>query len=466
MDTLRNHGKWQAMIMTLTSRAQNAFIAASRQQAAHTGNLPKWLRDIHETGLETFVNVGFPNRKNEEWKYTSLKPITDSEFTLPPCAGHVDPAWLASLMSPAEITLVFVDGFFVPELSTHLDDACRDGLVIQTLGWALEHRAEAVRNLLAQTEALQATSLAPDPFLALNHAFLREGAFVALGRNVQAHRPIHLLHVATQSTAGQVQGAAGACAPALFARHFIVLDECASASVCETYAGASEGVSFSNVATDVRLGAGARLTHTRLQAENHSSFHVNRTRAIVARDAHFETFGFDRGGQLVRNDLDIVLAGQGAHTLLNGLYAVRGSQHVDNHTCVDHTEPNATSSQLYKGILDDKARAVFNGKVCVRQKAQQTAAYQLNKNLLLSNEAEIDTKPQLEIHADDVKCSHGAAIGSLNAEELFYLQARGIPLHEAQVMLSHAFATDVVMRLREPAVKERVGRILETFFPE
>ena len=405
--------------------ATTAFAAAyagfRRDHAAD----PTWLREHRELAFTGFVQLGLPTRKHEDWRYTSLRLLNDGAFALATQAD-VAPEVLAPYLHTDDITLVLVNGRLVTPMNHQTLPA---GLKVTPLSEALSLKLPAALRLVQRCGGTQ------QPFSQLNAAFLESGLVLEWDANAKCARRVHLLHVAT-----------GHNRSVTMIRHLLILGAGASGDVLETFISTDGATtSLTNTVTDIELASGAHLQHHRCQLEGPGAIHIGRVRADLADDAELASLSFSAGGKLARIDIEVGLTGQGSAVTLNGLYLTRGSQHVDHHTLVNHLVPNTKSSQLYKGIQADTSRAVFNGAVRVHRDAQLTQAYQMNRNLLLSSEAEIDTKPELQIDADDVKCTHGASIGQLSAEQLFYLTSRGLPPAEAQRMLVQAFADDVML---------------------
>jgi Fe-S cluster assembly protein SufD len=303
------------------------------------------------------------------------------------------------------------------------------------------------QNETSLRESLERVAKSESGFTALNTALFSSGAFVFIPAGVSVAAPIHLQFISDSS-----HGAASASFP----RVLVVAEENSSATIVESYASPGESVYLTNAIVDVQLGAGAHLQHFKVQRESPSSYHVASTNAELGANASYDATAINLGAALSRHTIDIMMDHEGAECWVDGLYMVDGNQHTDTHSMIDHRQPHCTSHQLYKGILDGKSRAVFNGKVFVRHGAQLTNAQQTNKNLLLSNEAQVDTKPQLEIFADDVKCAHGAAIGQLEEDELFYLESRGIRPELARNLLTYGFAEEVIEKIKIPSIKREL----------
>jgi Fe-S cluster assembly protein SufD len=296
------------------------------------------------------------------------------------------------------------------------------------------------------------------PFVALNTAFLQDGAFVSIPRGKAVERPIHLLFVSTHDRRGT--------ATVSHPRNLILAGDDSQAMVIESYIGLNNALYFTNAVTEIVAGENAVVAHYKLQRESEEAFHISTVQASLSHNSNFSSHSIDLGGALVRNDVNAVLDGKGIECTLDGLYMVAGRQHVDNHTRIDHVKPHCSSRELYKGVLGGRSKGVFNGKIYVHKDAQKTDAKQTNKNLLLSEDAVINTKPQLEIYADDVKCTHGTTIGQLDQEAIFYLRSRGIDLEAARGLLTYAFASEMIGRIKVEPVRAQLETLLLTRLPE
>src|SRR3989338_3882113 len=408
---------------------------------------PDWLARLREEGLVRFRTLGIPTVKDEEWKYTNLSALAGHRYT-PAGKSALSPAQCkdvrARYCGKADVNIVFVNGTPDKELSNFGKPPT--GVEIMTLSDALTNNAAAVQEIWTHYDPQKDSA-----FVALNKALTQEGIYICVKEKTIAKQLIHIVHII------QAEGEA----VATFPHAFIRLGKSSEASVLETHVGLNdENVYLADPLTDVLLEENATLHYTKAQKESLKAYHVGTTRVWQNRDSTFNGFSLAAGALIARNDLDVVINGEGAAAFLNGLYSVYKDQHVDNHTSVDHRVPNATSNQLYKGVLNDAARAVFNGKIFVQPIAQQTNSYQLNKNLLLGKDCRVDTKPQLEIFADDVKCTHGATIGQLNEDEIFYLQARGVPRKLAARLLTQGFVDDILNRLTRDSVREQAARLV------
>ena len=413
-----------------------------------------WVERVRREALDRFCERGFPTPRDEDWKYTNVRPIERRAFRLAPSSGEgagldrtgpiAAGARLAGLERAA--TLVFLNGRFAPAHSSRADDL-PDGVRIDSLARVLESDPELVEPHLV-------TTADGNPFAALNRAFLGDGAVISIDRGIRIERPIELVFV--------VQGESDV------ASHPIVLVPAgpqAGATIIEHHLGAGAGAKFANPFTRITVGEQAEIEHHLLLEEDGATWHTGNIEARVAAGGRFGSNAVQLGGRLVRYGIDVSLDGVGATVVLNGLYVARGRQHVDFHTRVDHREPGGTSEQVYKGLLDGHGRGVFNGRVLVHRDAQQSDASQSNHNLLLSPDAEIDTKPQLEIFADDVKCSHGATVGQLDERAIHYVRSRGLGEEAARALLTFGFAEDVLARMGEPAVRRHVERGLLNALP-
>jgi Fe-S cluster assembly protein SufD len=425
-----------------TERYVDGFADA---RASLPGGGRDWVASLRQSGIDRFAELGLPTARQEAWKYTRLTALERSEFVLPAAADADVPTLDALLLGADAHRMVFVNGRFRADLS----DLARlpAGARVSSLAAALEAGDAALRQALADVAG------EADPFVALNTAYMGGGVLLELADGCVLDAPLQLLFVA-----------GGGAEYINHVRNVVLAGANSQATVFEAYACPDGGSYFTNACTELRLAPGAQVEHVRLQDEDESAFHIGRVRADVGRDASYRSRLFSLGAQLARSDIDVRLA-TGAECDLDGLYLAHRRQHVDHQTRVDHAEPNARSSEYYKGILDDAARAIFAGSVIVRKDAQKSDARQMNRNLLLSPRAEVDTKPQLEIYADDVKCTHGATVGQLDPVEMFYLRTRGLDETAARQLLIHAFANDLVDRVADAAVRRLVYRAIDARLP-
>jgi Fe-S cluster assembly protein SufD len=402
------------------------------------------LHRVRQAAIERFAALGFPTTEDEEWRFTSVAPLARVAFK-PAAPQSVRPEQLEAVAprtGPGS-RLVFVNGRYVPELSA--PGRLPDGVILGSLAEALRTHADKVEPHLAHHADYE-----DQAFTALNTAFLRDGAFLFLPRGKVVEEPVHLLFVSTAPAGPTVS----------HPRTLIVADTSSQARIVESYVGLGDDTYFTNAVTEVVAGENVTLDHIKVQREGRPAFHVHTLQVQQARSSTFANHAVTLGGSLVRNDINAVLGGAGCSCTLNGLYLAGGRQHVDNHTVIDHALPHCESHELYKGILDGHAHGVFNGKIFVRQDAQKTDAKQTNQTLLLSADATINTKPQLEIFADDVKCTHGATVGQLDAEAVFYLRSRGLGLEEARALLTFAFANDIIGRVQVEPLRAQLEELL------
>lgn len=409
-------------------------------------NDPQWLRDLRDAGFARFCAIGFPSTRNEDWRFTNIAPLTRIPFRLASASAvsFTVSELVAWRMNGAVARMVFVDGRFAPELSTW--GALPEGATVNSL------RKQIVRDPQAVSEHLGCyLDMERDPFCALNTAFAGDGAYVHVGRGVIVDQPIHLLFISTSS------GVPTMTHP----RNLMVVEDEGQASLIEEYASfGTEIPAFSNAVTELVVGRNATVAHTMIEREHRQTYNFSTLRIEQARNANVSSHSLLLGGGLVRNNVHPVLAGEGGECLINGLFIGSGRQHLDNYMLVEHASPHCSSRQFYNGILDDSAHGVFHGRIIVHKDAQKTDAKQTNRNLLLNDNAQIDTKPQLEIHADDVKCTHGATIGQIDENALFYLRSRGIDEIEARQLLLEAFAGECLDRIEHRATRDYVESII------
>lgn len=429
--------------MSAVLAKDESFAGAFREAVRQKSNESSWLQMLRRRSLERFESAGFPTVDQEEWKYTNVAPIAKAELNPIVTANELD-ITRESLASFAYeeargSRLVFVNGIFREKLS---DTSSLPGGVTAVSLDELANDDGLVRDVFAR-EAESAAS----GFIALNAALFTGGLLLTIPRDTSIAIPIHLLFIAEGH---------GAETPTISPRVIVDAGENCEATIIESFVGATESAYLTNSVVDFDLKSGARVRHYRVQGESNSGFHIGTTRAELGAQASYEITSINLGAALSRHDVKVTMDHEGAACAVDGLYMIEGAQHHDTHSLIDHRQPHCTSRQLYKGILDGKSRAVFNGKVFVRHGAQQTDAQQTNKNLLLSSEAQVDTKPQLEIYADDVKCTHGAAIGQLEDEELFYLESRGINPALAKNMLTYGFAEEVIEKIKIDSIKREL----------
>jgi Fe-S cluster assembly protein SufD len=405
-------------------------------------------QSLRRAAFERFSALGFPTTRNEDWHYTSPAAIADHEFTLIAApSGDVNPNELAPFTFGAADwnTLVFVNGRFASELSSIRPQSGVSVLDLAT-AWTREPALLGTIGTIAGYEN--------SAFTALNTAFMNDGAIVTIAPNTEVERPIHLLFVADATAAKGM----------MHPRNLVMLGRHAKATVIESYVSTTDAMYFCNPVTEVSIGEGATLQHYKMQREGGRALHVGTIETRQARDSHYISFSFATGAALSRTNIYTTLAGEGGGATLNGLYMLDGEQHCDHQTMIVHAQANCYSREVYKGILDGRSHGVFNGKVYVHPIAQKTDGKQTNNTLLLSDTAQIDTKPQLEIFADDVKCTHGATVGQIDQLALFYLKSRGINAGLARRLLTYAFAADVLEKIDVPEIRDGLERMtLERF---
>jgi len=402
------------------------------------GGEPATIRELRRAAMDRFAVLGFPSMKNEDWHYTSVAPISTRAFSRTMSSSTVAPTDIEPLLfgSPDWPRLVFVDGWFVPGLSNAPDlVGVHAGNTADALAGGRTDRLSELGTIATFDDAA---------FTALNTALMQDGAVIRISRNAEIATPIHLVFLTAQPVPLSVS----------FPRNLIVLEHGARATVIESHVGLRDDSYLSVPVTEISLGEGAKLEHIKVQNESVSAFHVGTIQARQARDSELHSFSYAAGAELSRTNVHTLLDGEGSSCTLNGMYMVSGLQHVDHQTRIEHAQPNTTSREIYKGILDGQSHGVFNGKVYVRPEAQKTDGKQSNNNLLLSANARVDTKPQLEIFADDVRCTHGATIGRLDEVALFYMKSRGLDPEQARTLLIYAFAADVLEEIGVEQVRD------------
>jgi Fe-S cluster assembly protein SufD len=404
---------------------------------------------MRRAAFERFGVLGFPTTKNEDWHFTSVSPIADQDYVfLAAKSGDVARDELAPFMFGATgwYTMVFVNGRFTPELS----DIARlpSGVKLWDLASAWTKAPDVVDRVG------KLASYDNQSFLALNTAFMLDGAVIQIAKDTEVDRPIHVVFVTDAAAAKGM----------MHPRNLILVGRNAKATVIESFVSTTDAVYLTNAVTEVSVGEGATLQHYKMQRESARAFHVGTIEASQARDSHYISFSLSTGAALSRTNIYTTLDGEGCGATLNGLYMADGEQHCDHQTQIIHAQPNCFSREMYKGVLDGRSHGVFNGKVYVHPIAQKTDGKQTNNNLLLSEHAQVDTKPQLEIFADDVKCTHGATVGQIDQVALFHLKSRGIDAALAKRLLTYAFAAGVLETIEVDEVREALEKMtLERF---
>jgi Fe-S cluster assembly protein SufD len=414
-------------------------------------SVPAWLDALQQEAIGHFAELGFPTRKLEEWKYTNVSRIAKTPFEPASAPAKISSEQLENLRLPdlGGERLIFVDGHYAPGLSTRSREA---GAHVRTLVEILDDGAAPARDShLAHLAAV--ADVKADAFGALNTAFSRDAAVVTIPADSAPSFPLHLVFVST--TDGERPGAS-------FPRVLLVAGQGSRSSVVQDHVTLGEGATFVDTVCEAVIGENASLQLLLLQREGPEALHIARQCVRQARDSRFGMHTFNLGGALVRNDLSVSLDGEGAECTLRGLYLGDGEQLIDNHTLVDHAMPHCRSEELYKGVIGGRGRGIFRGRVIVRPGAQRTDAQQQNHNLLIGGKAEVDTKPQLEIYADDVKCSHGSTVGQLDPEALFFMRSRGLDEQQALAILTEGFASEVSEDLPDGAFAEWIRDLVLT----
>jgi len=420
------------------------FVAAQRAFAGNgAGRAPAWLRALREGAIARFGALGFPTTRQEEWRFTSVAPIAETPFRLADAPASLLPSPAQLPQRSGGARLVFVNGHFSEPLSTAPGPAA--GVRLESLARALERQPELVERHLGRS-----ANGSEGPFAALNTAFVADGALVHISAARELAEPVEILFVAVPGTGPEV------CHP----RTLIVLERAARATIVERYVSLGDGVHWTNAVTEIVAGDGARADCYRIQQENERAFHIATTRSIQGRDSVVRLHPAAFGGALARHDLRAVLDGTGGSLLLNGLYVLGSRQHADHHTVIDHAQPHCESHEYFTGVLDERSRGVFNGRIIVRPGAQRTDSKQTNNNLLLSSDAHADSQPQLEIYADDVKCTHGSTVGPLDERALFYLRSRGLDEAAARGLLTYGFAAEVLGRMELAALRAELDDLV------
>ncbi|MGH8682406.1 MAG: Fe-S cluster assembly protein SufD [Burkholderiales bacterium] len=397
-----------------------------------------WVNQLRSDALERAHALTLPTIRQEDWRFTDLSPLYQLAFRAAAPAAAPAGLGLEPVIAPeAGARLVFVDGQFVPALSI----LASDGVVATTLGAAFDAHADLVRSRLAQL-----APFADDAFRAINTAHLADGALVFVARDAVARSPVQLIFATTQADV------------ATHPRCLVVAGQGSEVTVVEDYVGLQHGASCVNAVTEIAVGQNAHVRHVRRQRESSASFHIATCAVRLERDASYRSVAVAVGARISRYNLNVLQAGEGTSCQLDGLALIRDRQLADTHSFIDHAHPHGTSRQLHKCVVGGHAHAVFNGRIMVRPGAQRTDSSQASRNLLLSRRAHVDTKPQLEIFADDVKCAHGATVGQLEAEELFYLQSRGLSEPVARGLLTYGFAAEIVDRIPVPSIVESLRR--------
>ena len=410
-------------------------------------------RSIRQNAMDHFKALDFPTTRHEDWKYTNLKPVLSSpfEFFVENKSHDIDRTKIESLTFGQSdwIRLVFFNGFFLEKFSNTLK--LPSGFKLKRLSQAVQEEPKLVEEHFARSVRFD-----QDPFQALNTALFQDGAFIYIPEGKFIEKPIQLIFITSSSGTNVLSQP----------RNLVIAGAQSQSTLIESYVSLSNDADayLTNGITEIVMNEGAVLDHYKIQNESPQAFHIFTTLARLGRSSNFSSFSLAMGALLSRYNLQVIFDAEGGETSLNGLYVMKDNQHVDHQTVVDHLKPHCTSHQLYKGILDHRSTAVFNGRVFVRKDAQQTDAHQVNKNLLLSEKALVNTKPQLEIFNNDVKCTHGAAIGQLDEEALFYLKSRGVGQEVARDLLVYGFASEVINRIKVEPVRQELDKVFYSKF--
>lgn len=436
----------QAIEETNAGATENVRHLERFEQVGRNRSEPAWLAPLRESGRSSFARRGFPTVREEDWRFTNVAPI--ARLPLRP-ADQVDSQAAAEASRNAALSeipglrLVFVNGHFSPALSRKA--ALPAGVKVGSLAAGLQNAAPLLQEHLGRHAGAD-----HNPFAALNQAYFTDGAFIHVPAGVEVPEPIQLVFVSAATETGTV----------IQPRVLVVAEANSKVTVIENFTHAARAVYFTNAVTEVVAGDNASVELLKFQDEALDAFHMATLHGRFGRSSNVIAHSFALGGRLSRNNIHVTLAGEGLECTLNGLYLTRGEQLADHHIGVEHAQPHCASHEYFNGILDDKSRGVFHGRILVRPVAQKTDAKQTNKNLLLSDDAAADAKPQLEIYADDVKCTHGATVGQLNDESIFYLRSRGLDRPTARRMLIHAFAGEIIERIRCDAAREELDRLI------
>ena len=422
-------------VIELANDITNAFAEITR--------IGPSMLSLRQAGLDRFKRSGFPTTNEEDWRFTSLKPFTEIPFEIMTDSGEqlLDQAILDEIAFSQHDTdnLVFIDGHFSDQLSQISDQP--EGVTVSNLASAFDIIDNKIGLLSGKDE---------NPLIALNDAFFTDGAWIHIPANHSLSKPVHLVFLSTAKKDGQ----------ASHSRNLIIAESNAKGTIIESHISLGHAAASTNVVTESQLEDGSNIEHIKLQDQSPQSIHLASLHSNLGKEARYAFHSFALGAQLSRNNLRMNLAKPGIDCMLNGLYMTRGSQLADHHMIVNHAAPHCDSHEYFNGILYDQSRGVFHGRILVQPEAQKTDAKQTNKNLILSEEATVNTKPQLEIYADDVKCTHGATIGELDKDAIFYLRARGLDTKAAQQMLMHGFTGEIVDRIQHNAIREELNELV------
>ncbi|HEY5040887.1 MAG TPA: Fe-S cluster assembly protein SufD [Verrucomicrobiae bacterium] len=433
--------------MTQKTNNGTELLVGKFSQLESTSSQPKWLLPLRKAGIASFAELGFPKLSDEDWRFTNVAPITKLNFQLAQDVSVngaesklIDESAFAKLTGHR---LVFVNGFFCAKLSSI--KPVSGGVRIENLSAALAKDSALIEKHLGKY-----AHTASNTFAALNQAFFTDGAFIFVPAGASVAEPVQLIYISSAKQNGET----------ILPRNLVIAEANSKLTVVESYISTGNVAYFTNAVTEILAGDNAKVEHVKLQDEAADAYHIATIAGEFGRASNVTVHSFALGAKLSRTNIRTKLAGEGLECILNGLYLTKDEQLADHHMIVEHAQPHCASHEYFNGILDDKSKGVFHGRIYVHPVAQKTDAKQTNKNLLLSDDATADTKPQLEIYADDVKCTHGATIGQLNDESIFYLRSRGIGTDMARQMLIHAFAGEIIDRIKCEPAREVIDKLV------
>jgi len=434
--------------MQLTKEIENYLTDQSAFENNGASTAPLWLKDLRSDAIRKFSEMGFPTVKHEDWRFTNILPLTKIQFQRSSKQErsdiHRDDLSKFIVGGASKTVLVFVNGHFDESLSD-LSGLPKE-ISAGSLAAFVTLRSEFVRQHLNRDLPIQL-----HPFAALNAAFIHDGAFVHVPDGINVAAPIQLLFISSSQDDRRSVS---------YPRNLIVVGQKASVTFIESYISLSEDIHFSNSVTEAFIAKEAAVDYVKIQRESEKAYHVGTMQVEQESRSRFTAFSLALGGAIARSDINIIVSGDHCETMLDGLYISANEQLIDHHTFIDHRQPDCSSREIFKGIVAGSSRTVFNGKIFVRKEAQKTDSKQTNKNLLLSDKATVDTKPQLEIFADDVKCTHGATVGGLDAASLFYVKSRGISEDAARAVLTVGFASEVTDYINDEALRKYVDSLV------
>ncbi|HEY1528853.1 MAG TPA: Fe-S cluster assembly protein SufD [Candidatus Angelobacter sp.] len=435
--------------MITATQAPEKYLEIFDQFSGRTASQPRWLQSLRQDAFARFSETGFPTTHDEDWRFTNVAAVASTPFELAGSELVSKEQLEPSGASQFACCLVFVNGLFSQELSTVAK--LPKGVTVGSLAAQLKNNPAGLEPHLGRY-----LNVRLDPFAALNTALFEDGVFIQVPEGVSVEAPIYVLYVTVPGTMPTMN----------HPRNLIIAGKSSQVTVVEDYVSLGEGSTFSNAATELVAGDNASVSHYMIVREGDQAYNFSTLRIQQGRSANVATHSLLLSGALVRNNVHPVLAGEGSECLINGLFMANGREHMDNYMLVEHASPHCDSRQFYNGILNGQSHGVFHGRIIVHKDAQKTDAKQTNRNLLLSDDAQIDTKPQLEIYADDVKCTHGATIGQFDENALFYLRSRGLAEAAARHVLLLAFANECLNRMNSPQVREHLERLVVAGMPE